>query len=70
MRRATSGPLKDELGEPTASKELSDNEDGTYTLSLNVTGASKKKDEQPKANILFVMDRSSSMSKSGLMISM
>ena len=62
MLRASSGPLKDELGEPSASKKLKDNEDGTYTLSLSVTGAAKKKDEQPKANVLFVMDRSSSMS--------
>ncbi|MBR2189058.1 MAG: hypothetical protein IJ860_06600, partial [Eubacterium sp.] len=64
MLRASSGPLKDELGEPAASKTLKDNEDGTYTLSLSVTGAAKKKDEQPKANVLFVMDRSSSMSNS------
>ena len=65
MLRASSTPLKDELGEPVASKKLEDNEDGTYTLSLSVTGAAKKKDEQPKANVLFVMDRSSSMSNSG-----
>ena len=65
MLRASSGSLKDELGEPVASKALEDNEDGTYTLKLSVTGAAKKKDEQPKANVLFVMDRSSSMSNSG-----
>ena len=64
MLGASSSSLKDELGEPVASKTLEDNEDGTYTLSLSVTGAAKKKDEQPKANVLFVMDRSSSMSNS------
>ena len=61
MLGASSGSLKEELGEPIASKSLKDNEDGTYTLSLSVTGAAKKMDEQPKANVLFVMDRSSSM---------
>ena len=54
-------PMKDELGEPTASKNLRENNDGTYTLSLSVTGASKKSEQQSKANILFIMDRSSSM---------
>ena len=40
-------------------------EDGTYTLSLSVTGDSKQstKVETQKSNVLFVMDRSSSMNR-------
>ncbi|MBR6732078.1 MAG: Cna B-type domain-containing protein [Bacteroidales bacterium] len=46
-------PNKDESGQP----------DGTYTLTLSVKGHSKtsSEDKTKKANILFVMDRSSSM---------
>ena len=48
---------------PTGSKTLEPNDDGTYTLTLSVKGSSNStvKPPGPKANILFVMDRSSSM---------
>ncbi|MBR4024461.1 MAG: Cna B-type domain-containing protein, partial [Firmicutes bacterium] len=47
---------------PDTSKELIDNEDGTYTLKLSVTGSAKTETENPKVNVVFVMDRSGSMS--------
>ena len=57
------------LGEPRREKHLDANlkddnsEDGTYTLSLSVTGDSREstKTETQKSNVLFIMDRSSSM---------
>ena len=63
---ATKG-AETELGEPKASKTLEPNKDdsgindGTYTLSLNVTGQSIELESLTKANVLFIMDRSSSM---------
>ena len=44
---------------PAHSKELKDNEDGTYTLSLSVKGEAEKKAQ--KANVIVVFDTSSSM---------
>ena len=52
------------IGEPKASKTLTDNdEDGTYTLKLSVTGAEidLAEREVDKSNVLIIMDRSSSM---------
>lgn len=48
---------------PTGNKTLEPNEDGTYTLTLSVKGSSQTtiQKNQKKANVLFVMDRSSSM---------
>ncbi len=53
----------DELRNIEAHKHLEDNHDGTYTLSLTVKGDAVAKEEYNKSNILFVMDRSSSMNK-------
>lgn len=50
-----------ELEDIEAHKSLTNNDDGTYTMSLTVKGDSKAYEEYNKANILFVMDRSSSM---------
>ena len=48
---------------PQGNKTLVPNDDGTYTLTLSVKGSSVSEEriEENKANILFVMDRSSSM---------
>ncbi|MBO7730007.1 MAG: hypothetical protein J6S31_04030, partial [Lachnospiraceae bacterium] len=46
---------------PATSKQLIDNEDGTYTLKLSVTGSAKTETENPKVNVVFIMDRSGSM---------
>lgn len=48
---------------PETSKELIDNEDGTYTLKLSVTGSAKTETTTPKANVIFIMDRSGSMNE-------
>lgn len=50
------------LNEPAHTKQLTDNEDGTYDLSLSVTGSSKKSEEQSKADVVIVFDTSGSMS--------
>ena len=42
-------------------KEINDNEDGTYTLSLDVTGSANIDSSTAKANILIVFDTSTSM---------
>ena len=51
------------LQKPIGDKTLVPNEDGTYTLTLSVKGHSQSvvQQRQRKANVLFVMDRSSSM---------
>ena len=48
---------------PASSKKLYDNGDGTYTLSMSVTGetATSSTTEVNKANVILVMDTSSSM---------
>ncbi len=53
---------KNSDGSPLHSKSIKDNGDGTFTLSLNVTGESEP-DVQPdkKANVVIVMDISGSM---------
>ena len=52
-----------DIEDPEFSKTLTDNEDGTYTLSLNVTGRGINASTNPKANVIFVVDTSSSMDK-------
>ena len=49
--------------DPTFNKKLESNGDGTYTLSLSVTGSAKNAQSNPKANVVFVIDTSSSMRK-------
>ncbi len=46
---------------PAHSKVLTDNGDGTYTLSLSVTGKTGSDTETTKANVVIVMDVSGSM---------
>lgn len=48
---------------PAASKTLAPNGDGTYTLSLSVTGEASASSEASRANVVVIMDRSASMDK-------
>lgn len=52
---------------PAHGKTLIDNGDGTYTIALSVTGqtSSSSQEVATKANVIFVLDTSSSMNKSG-----
>jgi len=50
---------KNEDGSPLRSKTLTDNGDGTYKISLNVTGESEK--QYNHANVIVVFDTSGSM---------
>ena len=49
--------------DPAFDKKLVSNGDGTYTLSLSVTGSAKNTEANPKANVVFIVDTSSSMRK-------
>ena len=46
---------------PVAEKNLKDNGDGTYDISLSVTGKSESSSESSKADVVVVMDVSGSM---------
>ena len=46
---------------PTTSKTLTDNGDGTYTLSLSVTGTASSVTTSNKADVIVVIDTSNSM---------
>ena len=52
-----------DVDDPEFSKTLEPNDDGTYTLSLNVKGHGINAATNPKANVIFVVDTSSSMAK-------
>ncbi|BAK47270.1 hypothetical protein CXIVA_13040 [Clostridium sp. SY8519] len=52
------------LNAPATEKTLSSNGDGTYNLSLSVTGASKATTSHTKADVIVVLDRSGSMRNS------
>jgi len=59
-----SGPGSVNPGEvppPSLEKTMEDNGDGTYTLSLKVDAHAKNASDTNKANVLFVVDTSSSM---------
>ena len=51
------------LDAPSTSKTLSSNGDGTYDLSLSVTGSSRQSVEQTKADVIIVFDTSGSMAE-------
>lgn len=55
---ASPEPSPDELGTPEHKKYIKDNQDGTYTLTLDVTG---KQGDSVGADVLLVIDRSGSM---------
>ena len=46
---------------PTHNKTLRSNDDGTYTLALDVTGKSSASTDTTKANVIIVFDKSGSM---------
>ena len=50
------------LDAPTVGKDLTSNDDGTYKLTLSVTGQAKSVTEKTKAEVLVVFDTSGSMS--------
>lgn len=52
------------LNAPATKKTLSSNGDGTYNLSLSVTGASKATTSHTKADVIVVLDCSGSMRNS------
>lgn len=51
-------------GELEASKTLTDNGDGTYNITLSVTGKVKENTAASKMNVVIVFDKSYSMNKS------
>ncbi|SEA73225.1 von Willebrand factor type A domain-containing protein [Oribacterium sp. KHPX15] len=53
-----------DLGAPAANKELTENGDGTYNLTLSVTGKSHAQESKTKANVVVVLDLSGSMGNS------
>jgi len=63
LQVAFQAPVFQAANGPANSKKLYDNGDGTYTLSLNVTGSqsSSSSSEVDKANVILVLDTSSSM---------
>ncbi len=69
MPRLLAAGSTGQLDDPDPHKNLVPNEkedhtpDGTYTLSLSVKGDRKTGQETRKKNVLFVMDRSSSMNR-------
>ena len=50
-----------QLGAPDYAKTLIQNEDGSYSLRLSVTGASAESSSTSKANVIVIMDTSGSM---------
>ena len=62
---SSSGDSADiDLGAPATSKTLDSNGDGTYKLSLSVTGKSEAQNSKSKADVLVVFDTSGSMDSS------
>ena len=58
-----SGNTEIDADAPELSKTMKPNNDGTYTLSLKVDAHGRNVSETNKANILFIVDTSSSMRK-------
>ncbi|WP_031551119.1 vWA domain-containing protein [Oribacterium sp. FC2011] len=57
----TGGELPELDSAPDAKKTITNNNDGTYTLTLSVTGAAKSKTSNSSANVLVILDTSGSM---------
>jgi LPXTG-motif cell wall-anchored protein len=65
LRTVTPSNDKDNpLGKPAADKKLVDRNDGTYDLTLSVTGKTSTFAEDRKADVTIILDTSSSMRKS------
>jgi len=56
------GLTADDLAAPATNKDVKTNNDGTYDVSLSVTGTSNSKHNKTHANVVIVLDTSSSMS--------
>lgn len=61
---AAPGDSNGETTPPATGKTLVSNGDGTYTLSLSVTGKTETTSESNKADVIVVLDRSGSMDNS------
>ena len=61
---AAPGDSNGETTPPATGKTLVSNGDGTYTLSLSVTGKAETTSESNKADVIVVLDRSGSMDES------
>lgn len=61
---AALGDSNGETTPPATGKTLVSNGDGTYTLSLSVTGKAETTSESNKADVIVVLDRSGSMDES------
>ena len=57
-----SGAADDTIASPTTTKSVTANEDGTYTIQLDVTGSTVEETDAVGANVLILLDRTSSMS--------
>ena len=60
------GLTPDDLAAPATNKEVQPNGDGTYDVSLSVTGTSNSKQNKTHANVVIVLDTSSSMSRTDI----
>ena len=52
-----------DIGEIGSSKNVESNGDGTYKLTLSVTGSAARKETNPDVNVIYVLDTSSSMNR-------
>ena len=50
-----------EIGIPETSKKVEPNQDGTFTLSLSITGEGETGDDSRGANVVLILDTSNSM---------
>lgn len=55
------GTTEPTVNGPIVSKTITDNGDGTHTISLSVTGQTNTTTESTKANVVIVFDLSNSM---------
>ena len=57
-----SGSLMPSVPSPATQKTVTPNGDGTYTIQLDVTGATVQQDESHYVNVLIILDATTSMS--------
>lgn len=60
----THGQSGDDVEGPKTIKTVTDNEDGTYTIQLDVEGTVKHEEHSTGANVLIILDRTYSMATS------
>lgn len=59
-----SGADQENVPSPTTNKDVQDNGDGTYTITLDITGTQVTETDSVGANVLIIFDRTSSMAGS------